>query len=454
MHTIKTCQLTKNSEHPRPAPLAGAGPLPPGAAEPLDISFTEDALAKLCASFALYGDAFRVYSPATQAHIYVFSHPDHVRRVLVDNHQNYTKGIGIERVGILLGNGIMVSEGELWRRQRKMIQPAFHRAVIARMVEPIHAANLQLLEKWTACAERSEPINLTQDMSDVTLQIVLRALFSDDLETIISLYGSNPFALLTEETERNLAFAYKFRALSKPIMDCVIRRREQKPEHFDLLALLMTARERKSGEPMPDKQLLDEVMTLIVAGHETTASALNWLWYSLSQHPEVERHLHHELDRLPAVPMSLDEIAQLAYTRQVIEETLRLYPPGWLLTRRSIAADTIGRYPIAPKTDVFISPYLVHRHPQYWDQPERFDPQRFDPERSALRNRFVYLPFALGPRACIGEHFAMVEMILHAAVLARSFRLRYVPKQPVELECQVNLRTKHSLYMLPKKRQT
>ena len=434
-------------------PHASAPPLPPGPAEPLDISFSEDALSKLCRFFAEYGDAYRVFSPLTQGHIYVLSHPDHVRHVLVTNHHNYTKGIGIERVGILLGNGIMVSEGELWRRQRKMIQPAFHRDVIARMVEHIRAANLQLLEKWTACADNKQEINLTQDVSDVTLSIVLRAIFGEDLETIISMHGSNPFALLTEETGRNLNFAYRFRALSKLIMDCVNRRRAQNQARFDLLAMLIDARDRKSGQPMPNKQLLDEVMTLIVAGHETTASALNWMWYLLSQHPAVERRLHQELDRLPTVPATLDEVTQLSYARQVIEETLRLYPPGWLLTRRSIATDTIGGYPIAPKTDIFISPYIVHRHPQFWDEPERFDPDRFAEAQTAQRNRFAYLPFALGSRACIGEHFALVEMVLHIALLARRIRLRYLPKRPIELECQVNLRTKHSLYMLPEKRQ-
>jgi cytochrome P450 len=214
----------------------------------------------------------------------------------------------------------------------------------------------------------------------------------------------------------------------------------------------MAARDRKSGEPMPDKQLLDEVMTLIVAGHETTASALNWMWYLLSQHQHAERRLHQEIDILSATPGTLEDVAQLTYTRQIIDETLRLYPPGWLLTRRSIAPDQIGSYAIPPKTDVFISPYLVHRHPGFWEQPERFDPERFAPQNAAVRNRFCYLPFALGPRACIGEHFAMVEMMLHTFMLARRIRLRYLPKYPLELECKVNLRSKRGIYMLPETR--
>jgi cytochrome P450 len=203
---------------------------------------------------------------------------------------------------------------------------------------------------------------------------------------------------------------------------------------------------------MPDKQLLDETMTLIVAGHETTASALNWMWYLLSQHPEIEQQLHEEIDTPCAAPSTPEDAAQLDYTRQVIEETLRLYPPGWLLTRRAIDADVIGGFDIAPKIDVFISPYLVHRNPQFWDEPERFNPDRFSRSIAASRNRFCYLPFALGPRACIGEHFAMVEMIVHTAMLARRIRLRYVPKYPLEIECQVNLRSKHAIYMLPELR--
>jgi enediyne biosynthesis protein E7 len=424
---------------------------PPGPSEPLDITFNQDALSQLSAAFSQYGDAFRMYASVTGARIYVFSHPDHVRRVLVDNHQNYTKGIGIERVGILLGKGIMVSEGDQWRRQRRMIQPAFHRDVIAGMLGHIRAANQELLAKWIACADNRQEINVTQDMSDVTLNIVLRSIFGDDLQSMKAADGSNPFALLTEETERNLTFAYKFRALSKLIMDCVTRRREHPREHQDLLAMLMAARDRKSGEAMPDKQLLDEVMTLIVAGHETTASALNWMWYLLSQHPDAEQRLHEELDALPA-PATMEEASQLRYTRQVIEETLRLYPPGWLLTRRSIEADRIGGFDIAPDTDVFISPYLVHRHPRFWADPERFDPARFSEAAATGRNRFCYLPFALGPRACIGEHFAMVEMVVHTAMLARHIRLRYLPKYPLELECQVNLRSKRGIYMLPEKR--
>ncbi len=424
----------------------------PGPAEPLDISFNEDALDTLSAAFTRYGDAFKIFSPEINAYIGVFSHPDHVRQVFVDNHANYTKGIGIERVRILLGNGIMASEGDTWRRQRKLIQPAFHRSVIARMFEHIRAGNIALRDRWLAHARDGREINLTQDLSDVTLNVVVNSIFGDDMAAIASTDGRHPFALLTEDSERNLQFAYKFRALSKLVMECVNRRREGELGN-DLLGMLLAGRDRRTNDAMSDKLLIDEVLTLVVAGHETTASALNWFWYLLARHPQVEMRLHDEVDRWNEDGADLNSVAQLTYTRQVLDETMRLYPPGWLLTRRSIGADTVGQHPIAAGTNVFLSPYLIHRHPAFWENPETFDPDRFAPAQAAQRNRFCYLPFALGPRACIGEQFALVEMAAHAALLARKLRLRYLRPQPVAMECQVNLRPRQNIYMQVEERQ-
>jgi cytochrome P450 len=418
----------------------------PGPSEPLDISFNEDALATLTAAFRQFGDAFRIFSPTANSHICVFSHPDHVRRVFVDNNGNYTKGIGIDRVRILLGNGIMASEGDFWRRQRKMIQPAFHRDMIANMVAAMRNTYADLCNQWLSMARRGETINLTEELSNVTLHIILKAIFGEDFNAINAMPGGNPFMLLAHETERNLQFAYKFRALSGLVLEH-IKRRQSGQAGDDLLGMIVSARDRRTGDAMTDRQLVDETLTMVVAGHETTASALNWLWYMLSQHPEVETRLQREVDAWDGRDTNEALQNQLPYTRQVIEETMRLYPPGWLLTRRSIAEDVIGGHAIAGKTDVFISPYLVHRHPAFWDSPDKFDPDRFEPSRKAGRNRFCYLPFALGPRACIGEHFAMVEMLLHTALVARQLRLRYCCNDPVELECQVNLRPKHSIMM-------
>jgi cytochrome P450 len=422
-------------------------PAPPRAAEALDITFETDALTTLVRLFEQHGDGYRAFSPALDRDIWVLSHPDHVRHVLVDHHANFTKGIGIERVAILLGNGLMTSEGDVWRTQRRLVQPSFHRTVIATWMPHIHAANERLANKWATAARSGSPVNVTQDMSEVTLEVVLRALFGDDLDRLGSPTGDNPFALLTDHTARNLAFAYQFRQLGKRIMEDVGRRRREAARSNDIVSLLIDARDRQTGEPMSDRQMLDEILTLIVAGHETTASSLNWFWYLLTQAPEVAARLHAEVDAGSSGAPDYERLADYPYARRALDETLRLYPPGWLLTRRSIAASTIGDYTLPPRTDVLISPYLIQRHPAYWPRPERFDPDRFLPEANAARNRFVYLPFGLGPRACIGEHLALIEMHAHVAALARRFALTLAPGQTIEMEPQVNLRTRQPLHM-------
>lgn len=422
-------------------------PAPPLADEPLDITFETDALTALVRLRERYGDAFRAHSPTLSRDLWVLSHPDHVRHVLVDRPANFTKGVGIERVAILLGNGIMTSERDEWRVQRKMIQPTFHRKVVATWMPHVHAATLRLAQRWHAAAAQRTPVNVTQDMSDATLDVVLRALFGEDLPVLEAAGGGNPFALLGDHTERNLAFAYKFRQLGKLIMADVERRRRDGIRRDDIVSQLLDARDRTDHEPMSDRQLLDEIMTLIIAGHETTASALNWFWYLLTQNPDAAERVAQEAAAGGPDAPAYERLDAFPYIRRALDEALRLYPPGWLLTRRSIEASTIGGYALPAGTDVLVSPYLIQRHPDWWPQPDRFDPDRFLPERNAQRNRFVYLPFGLGPRACIGEHFAIVEMQAHVIMLARQFRLSLVPGQVVGIEPQVNLRTRQPLHM-------
>ncbi len=419
---------------------------PPLAPEPLDISFETDALSSLVRMFHRCGDAFRVHSPALQRDVWVLSHPDHVRHVLVDHHANFTKGIGIERVAILLGNGLMTSEGDQWRLQRKLVQPAFHRRIVSTWMPHLHAANTRLASRWAEAARSGASINVTQEMSDVTLDVVLRALFGDDLARLDSATGESPFAMLTDETARNLAFAYKFRQLGKLIMEDVARRRRDGVRHNDIVSLLIDARDRQTGEPMPDKQLLDEILTLIIAGHETTASSLNWFWYLLTQAPRVREQLHAEVDAAALDAPTYENLDALGQVQRTIAETLRLYPPGWLLTRRSIAPSNLDAYQLPAATDVLVSPYIVQRHPAFWTRPDAFEPDRFLPAAQP-HHRFAYLPFGLGPRACIGEHLAMIEMHTHVAMLARRFELSLVEGQTIEIEPQVNLRTRHPVHM-------
>jgi cytochrome P450 len=427
---------------------ASAKTEPPEAELQFDIGSTDDSLERMIELFARYGDTYRVYVPARASYTYVIHHPDDVKRVLVGNHKNYIKGVGLDRVRILLGKGIMTSEGELWKRQRYMMQPYFHRRVITEFATVIAAANDRFIERWETLTAHGELVNLTDEMSELTLEIVLRAIFGTDLDRLTQQLGGNPFEVITKESGRNLQFAYKFRSLTKLVAGLIAQRRTDGRDHFDYLAMLMGARDKDSGEPMPERELIDEVLTLIVAGHETTASGLNWTWYLLSQHPEVAARLHAEIDATAelAAPQ-LADMESLSYTHQVIDEALRLYPPGWLLSRRTLEPDLLGGYAIPANANVLLPLYLLHRHPQFWKEPERFWPERFAPEHEAERPRFAYMPFAAGPRHCIGETLALYEMLMHLYKVARRYRLTYVPDQPLELEAQINLRTRHPLHM-------
>ena len=424
-------------------------PEPPEAELQFDVGSTDDSLERMIELFARHGDTYRVYVPSRHSWTYVIHHPDDVKRVLVSNYRNYTKGTGIDRIKLLLGKGIMTSEGELWKRQRAMMQPCFHRRVITRFADLIAQANERFIARWEALAARGELVNVTEEMSDLTLEIVMRSLIGRDLERVTQELGANPFEVVARDSARNLQFVYKFRSLTGLVQKLIARRRAQPDEeHFDYLAMLLSARDKETGLPMSDGELIDEILTLIVAGHETTASGLNWTWYLLSQHPEAEARLHAELDAAPELPApSLVQIEALAYTQQVINEALRLYPPGWVLSRRTIEADVLGGYPVPARTNVLLPLYLVHRHPRFWKDPEVFWPERFAPEHEAERPRFAYMPFAAGPRHCIGETLALFEMFVHLYKVARRYRLRYVADKPLELEAGINLRTRHPLHM-------
>jgi cytochrome P450 len=273
---------------------------------------------------------------------------------------------------------------------------------------------------------------------------VLRSIFGNDTEQV-----SEAFAVVTREPARNLEFVYRFRALGKLVAKLIKQRRKQEQEHFDYLAMLMLARDKDSGSDMSERQLIDEVMTLVVAGHETTASVLNWMWYLLSQHPQVQARLCTELAaHAHDAPPTLAQMEALTYTQQVLNETMRLYPPGWLLSRRTIAADVLAGYEIAAGADVLLPLYLLHRHPRYWKDPDSFDPDRFSSEREAERPRFAFVPFAAGPRHCIGETLALYEMLMHAYKVVPHFRLTLVPEGNIELDAQINLRARRPLKML------
>jgi cytochrome P450 len=409
----------------------------------LDIGHGDDTLAQLSALFAQHGDAFRIHSPAMQRDLLVLSHPDHVRHVLVDHAGNYVKGLGIERVAILLGKGLMTSEGTLWRSQRRALQPAFHRTSVARHLSTIIDANSRLVARWSEAAAASTTVDVTHDISALTLEIVLRAIFSDDYDRLVA--EDSAFALLTAESERDLRFAYAFRQLGQRLLREIARRRAESPARDDILQTLVDARDRASGAAMPDRQVQDEVLTLIVAGHETTASALQWFWYRVAREPGLATALHAEAN---AMPLDFATSDRYPLARAALAETMRLYPPGWMLTRRALAAVQVGNVAIDAGDDILVSPYLVHRHPLFWPHPERFDVQRFA-AGVATPSRFAYLPFGLGPRACIGEPLALLEMLVHVVVVARALDLRADDDADVRAVAKVNLRPDRAIALRP-----
>ncbi|MEY4377611.1 MAG: hypothetical protein RJB26_2161 [Pseudomonadota bacterium] len=415
--------------------------LPPLAVVQFDVASTEDSLEQLVACTQALGDIYRVYAPGRKRDTWICNHPDDIKRLLVTNHRNYTKGVGLDRVKILLGNGIMVSEGDFWKRQRRMIQPAFHRKMVEQYAAVIDTALDEAQTRWDAAAASGAPFDITAEMSALTLDIILRSIFGEDLKWLEErMGGNNPFAVVTEHSARDLLFAYKFRSLAKLVVELVAARRAGQWERFDFLQMLMDARD-KDDRPMPDREMVDEALTLVVAGHETSASALNWAWYLVATHPEALERLEAEVDTIDdprRMPYAASE--QLVWTQAVLKEAMRLYPPGWLLTRRSVDEDVLGGYLVPAGTDVMLSPYLIQRHPAYWPDPEAYRPERFLPEAEAAREKWVYIPFAAGPRHCVGENFALYEMTVHMARMARRYRLEYLDEGHIPIEAAVNLR--------------
>lgn len=419
--------------------------IPPGPEDSYDVK--DPLLDWLREQFERFGDIFRASIYGTD--VYVISSPVYVEHVLLKNWQNYVKGQAIKRIALLLGKGLMVSEGDFWIRQRRMIQPAFHRQAIGALAGIMEEGNRALLARWEQAAREKLLINVTRDLSHAVLQIVLRSIFGEDYAEM-----SPHFNILSTHPERSLEFADAFRPLAGRVIELARQRRVANASARDILGMLMQSRDRDSGQPMPDPQLAREIMTLIVAGHETTASVLNWTWYLLSQHPQVEQVLARELDALsPSEFPHLDELPRFAYARQVIEEAMRLFPPGWLLTRRALADDRIGDYGVPAGTEIYIAPYLIQRNPRLWEDPDRFKPERFSPELSRDRHPLAMIPFSVGPRNCIGDFFARTEMQIHLMVIAKRLRLRYVQAEPPELVGGVNLLARNDFFMTPELRE-
>jgi enediyne biosynthesis protein E7 len=445
-------------------------PRPPCAHAQFDVGETDDSLARMVQHGAEFGDIYRVHAPSHNSDTWVVADPETIKRVLVSNHRNYTIGRGLDRVRLLVGNGIIVSEGEVWKRQHRMMQPMFQRSRVERFGSLIADVSRRRLAGWAEKAASGELLNVTRETSEGALEVVLRATLGADLDRLIADLGVNPFALLTEESVRDLRFAFRFRQLGRHI-EAVISRREAALTDAgagadagaaaatgdgdgdgDWLRMMMAARDRSDGSAMSHRELIDEVMSIIVAGHETTAAVLNSVWYLLSQHPHVEAKLHAEVDATALPDLRLTSVAALKYTHQVILEAMRLYPPVWVLTRRCLHADRLVGYNAPAGTDVFMSPYIVQRDPQHWPEPEVFRPERFDSGADSAAHRFAYIPFSAGPRHCVGETFATYEMAIHLYHAARGFRLLCAQSGPREMEARINLRMREDVLMSVERR--
>jgi cytochrome P450 len=415
--------------------------IPPGPAE--KYSTTADLLVWMKDHFEQYGDIYKasVYG----SNVYVISAPEYAEHVLLKNWQSYLrKGQAVKRIALSLGNGLISSNGEFWVRQRRMIQPAFTRDAIYALTHVMVTASAALLEKWKQAARRRASVNVTRDISLSVLEVTLGSIFGHDYDKV-----APDFDIVAKES-RNMEFAQTLNSLGKIIVEVATQRRNENSTATDILGMLMQARDREHGRPMPDAQLAREIMTLVIAGHETTASVLNWTWYLLSKHPQVEAKLSSELGNLREGEFPPPEsLVKFTYTRQVIDEALRLYPPLWLMTRKALKDDQLGDYFVPAGTEIYISPYLIQRHPQLWEVPDRFDPERFDSDHAQARHRLTMCPFGAGPRNCIGESFALIEMQIHVMTIGRELQLRHAETQPPELEAGVNLLSKHDFIMTP-----
>jgi cytochrome P450 len=406
-----------------------------------------------------YGDVS--YLKIWNRHGYLITEPHDIRHVLQDNARNYHKSTLYDRLKSTLGNGLVTSEDAYWLRQRRIAQPAFHRERIAKSTGVMAQEAEKTARRWATFAATGRSIDVQQEMMGLTQSIVLAAMLGSDATrltesarawSIVNEYiGENFWKVgLTAHlpTPRNRQFHRSVAHLDRTILQLIDNRRRNGADGNDLISMLLSARDPETGEGMSDRQLRDEVMTFFLAGHETTALAVTWAWYLLAQHPAVLARLEGELDAvLDGRQPAFDDLERLPYTRMAIEETMRLYPPAWGFSRRALAADQIGGYDLPPGWLVFVIPWVMHRHPKYWDDPERFDPERFSAAQSAARPKFIYLPFGAGPRQCIGNHFAMAEAQIILATLVQRYRLHLVPGQHVVPRPLITLRPRDGIAM-------
>jgi cytochrome P450 len=425
----------------------------------LALALTRNPLPFLTESARRYGD-FVPFSIGPQPFLLI-GDPDGTREVLVTQQRNFFKGRGLERMKLLLGDGLLTGEGEYHMRQRRLAQPAFHRDRVAAYGEMMAGFAERHGARWRAGAT----LDIAGEMTQLTLAIVGKTLFGADVEGEAGDIGSaitdciNAFSVAVLPfgewldhlpLPHTLRFRRARARLDATVYRIIAEHRASGVDRGDLLSMLLAARDTEGdGTPMTDLQLRDETMTIFIAGHETTANLLTWTWYLLGAHPQVESRLHDELATvLGGRPPGAADAERLTYARMVIAESMRLFPPAWILGRRAIADCTVGGHEIPARGIVLLSQYVAHRNPRWYPEPERFDPERWTPEAAAQRPKFAYYPFGAGSRVCIGEQFALLEATLVLATLAQRWRLRLEPGHPVVPQARITLRPRYGMRMI------
>ena len=406
-----------------------------------------------------FGDL--AYFRVASQNLYLVNHPDFVREILVTNQANFIKSRALQRARVLLGEGLLTSEGKFHLRQRRLVQPAFHRERLEAYAMVMSEAGVRLRDRWTA----GSTVDVSVEMMRLTLAVVGKTLFSADIEAEAPEIGRaltivlNMFRMLlmpfSEYLEKlplpSIRRFDKARArLDRTIYGLIEERRRSGEDTGDLLSMLLLAHDEESdGSGMTDKQVRDEALTLFLAGHETTANALTWTWYLLSKSPECERRLHEEIDAvLKGRAPSISDLPQLRYTEMVFAEAMRLYPPAWAIGRMAKGPFELGGVEIAARSICIVSPYVTQRDARWFPDPDRFDPQRWTQEARDARPKFSYFPFGGGARVCIVDRFAWMEGVIMIAAIAQKWKLRLAPGQRVEPLPLITLRTKYGMRMV------
>jgi len=438
--------------------------VPPGSTQPLPLRIVRgvrDPMAFLQGFEAQYGDIVTLRSGRTYA---VFN-PDYIKHVLQENAQNYQKGPRYRSMLLpYMGNGLLTSEGEFWLRQRRLAQPAFHRRHLEALTAPVQSSVADMLHGWDRQARQQRPVPLREELTTLTLRITLQNLFSTDADANLpaiepAIHTINEQMRLAKiflpvhlprwiPTPGRIRFARALAAIDEFVYRTIRDRRANPRDTADLVSLLLAARDEDNGETMDDKQVRDELVTMLNAAHDTVTDAMTWAMVLLAQHPEHRARARDEVRQvLNGEPPTVAHVHAMPFVGRVFHEALRLYPPGWAFARTAIAEDSIDGYRIPAGAFIVMSPYVMQRSKKYWEHPDVFDPDRFLPERGESRPKFTYFPFGGGQRLCIGAGLAMLEAPIILASILQRFDFDLPPDKPIPASPRISLRPRDTVWL-------